>query len=66
MKSPHLPVVLLPPPPYSALSMERSLKQIRELLLEALPADDTQPELTDKVLASIDDVDVMLECIKRD
>ena len=46
-----------------SISMERALKQIRELLLEVEGQDD--PVVLDQVNASIDDVDTMLKHIER-
>lgn len=57
-----LPGVLQPPAPNSAISMERALNQIRELLLESQFVNDAQE---DKLNASLDDLDVMLRCIDR-
>lgn len=57
--SPYLPNVLqVFNRPDSSLSMERALKQIRELLI-------SHPEDSDTVNASLDDIDTMLRAIKR-
>jgi len=64
MKSNKLPSVLLVPAPNSSISMERALKQIKELLENHIESDD--PSIADAVNASIDDVDVMLAAINRE
>lgn len=51
-----LPSVLRPPAPNSAISMERALKQIKNLL----EYDSVEDSVEDALLASIDDIDVML------
>lgn len=56
-----LPRVLTPPKPYSAISMVRALNQIRELLIDIDPKDDSHD---DRINASIDDLDIMLKCVK--
>ena len=61
MMSNQLPSVLTPPAPFSAISMERALKQIKKLLEQC----DIDPALEDELATSIDDVDVMLQCINR-
>ena len=55
-----IPAVLIPPAPFSAISTRRALKQIKELL-EGIP--ETTPEMEDRILASLDDIDVMIRCI---
>lgn len=62
MRAQKLPSVLAPPAPDSAISMERALKQIRELLNEVQVLDDPHE---DRLNASLDDIDVMLKCIDR-
>lgn len=62
MTSDSIPAVLIPPKPLSAISMERALNQILKLLQNIEPEDDRQEDM---VLASIDDVRVMLMCINR-
>jgi hypothetical protein len=64
MTSESIPAVLVPPKPYSGISMERALKQIKELLEQSWSEVMTHED-ADKLQASIDDVDVMLMCIKR-
>jgi hypothetical protein len=61
MTSTSLPAVLVPPAPYTGISMERALKQIKDLLEHHIELED--PSIADAVQASIDDVDVMLMCI---
>ena len=63
MISDKLPAVLTPAKPLSSISMERSLRQIKELL-EGMP-NNVSDSLDDRINASIDDVDVMLSCIER-
>jgi hypothetical protein len=63
MQSNHLPSILIPAPPNSSISLERALKQIKQLLEEA-PIEG--PSHEDRLNASIDDCDVMLSCIKRE
>lgn len=62
MISESLPSVLHHP--RGSISMERALKQIKELL-EGIPTDTVEEGLADRVNASIDDVDTMLERILR-
>ena len=54
----YIPAVLTGHGRKSSISMERALKQIQQLLENI---DD--PELEDRVLASLDDIDLMLEQI---
>ena len=54
----YIPAVLTGQGRKSSISMERALKQIKQLLENI---DD--PELEDRVLASLDDIDLMLEQI---
>lgn len=61
MMSPHLPEVLQSPSPYSSLSMRRALKQILDLLENHTVVIEAE---ADKLQASIDDVEVMLLCIR--
>lgn len=63
MMSPSLPSVLQGTNGNSSISMERALNQIKDLLVEHVPHGD--PELEDRVLASCDDVEVMLQAIQR-
>ena len=50
--------------PRGSISMERALKQIKDLLETEI---DTEgfPETEDRVNASIDDIETMLSCIDR-
>ena len=57
-ESKYIPAVLTGHGRKSSISMERALKQIQQLLENI---DD--PELADRVLASLDDIDLMLEQI---
>ena len=54
----YIPAVLTGHGRKSSISMERALKQIQQLLENI---DD--PELEDRVLASLDDIDLMVEQI---
>lgn len=66
MRANNLPSILSPDDPNtSAISMERALKQIRELLEEYWTVMENGPEVN-RLHASIDDVDTMLSCIKRE
>ena len=56
----HLPSVLQGTNGQSSISMERALKQIRDLLLYV---DDASEE--DRVNASLDDIDMMIRAIDR-
>ena len=60
MMSKHLPSVLQGTNGQSSISMERALKQIRDLLLYV---DDASEE--DRVNASLDDIDMMIRAIDR-
>lgn len=61
MTQDFLPSVLVPPKPNSGISMERALKQIKDLLEHYK----TEYEIEeDRVNASIDDIEVMLLSIK--
>ena len=68
MRASVLPSILSPESPYSPISMERALNQIRKLLESYLddaqggPFDDA---VEDSLRASLDDVGVMLSCIER-
>lgn len=62
MTSTKLPSVLSAPNTVNSISMERSLKQIKELLDTIVSQDDS---VNDRVEASIDDVDTMLAAIDR-
>ena len=57
-ESKYIPAVLTGHGCKSSISMQRALKQIKQLLENI---DD--PELEDRVLASLDDIDLMLEQI---
>lgn len=57
-----LPAVLNARGRNSAISVERALKQVLELLNEIEPQDERQE---DRINASIDDVEFMLSCIDR-
>lgn len=59
----HLPSVLVPNPPNTAISMERALRQIKELLENHTIASDDH--VNDMINASIDDLDVMIAHIQR-
>jgi hypothetical protein len=48
---------------YSSISTERALKQVKELLEEIEPLG---PHHQDQLLASLDDVDMMLAAIDRE
>lgn len=61
MKSFKLPSVLLSHTFGNSISMERALKQVKDILLEALP--DPSDRHYDKVNASIEDVEMMLTSI---
>jgi hypothetical protein len=63
MTSNKLPSVLVAP--RDSISMERALKQIKQLLEELFPVDEIPAPLEDRLNASLDDVDTMLECIDR-
>lgn len=70
MKSDTLPSVLLAPNPANSISMERALKQAKELLEgyfanygPTLPKEERE-RLEDQLQASIDDIDTMLAAIK--
>lgn len=63
MKSEFLPSVLHASNSANSISMERSLKQIRELLLGFEPSNDSE---ADQQNASLDDVETMLKAIKHD
>jgi hypothetical protein len=54
---PYLPAVLQQPK--GSLSMERALKQIKEILLDS-------GDETDRCSASLDDVETMLQSINRE
>jgi hypothetical protein len=56
----ELPSVLTPTNGWSAISMARALKQVKELLENVVP-DDSYHQ--DRLNASIDDVEVMLHHI---
>lgn len=58
-----LPSILSPQPPNSAISMERALKQAYELI-EGIKPNNGSHE--DKILATLDDLEVMLGCVKRE
>jgi hypothetical protein len=63
MKSPALPSVLLSNIEGNSISMERALKQIKDILLDALP--DPIDQGYDRINASIEDVEMMLQAIDR-
>lgn len=58
----QLPSILTPKPPISSISMERALKQAKDLILQIEPIDASHE---DKIQATLDDLEVMLECIER-
>ena len=63
MISNKLPSVLQAKNLADSLSMERALKQIRSLLIsEVVPR---TPEIEDKVNASLDDIQTMIDSIDR-
>lgn len=69
MRANNLPSILSPSNDgVNTLSMERSLKQIKELLEDHWHYfnEDNDALEVDKIQASIDDVDIMLSCIKRE
>lgn len=63
MKSEHLPSVLHANNSADSISMERSLKQIRNLLMNLSTSDIAEE---DRLMASLDDVETMLKAIKHD
>lgn len=63
MQSPHLPSILQAKNEANSISMERSLKQIQDLLMN-LHTSNLADE--DRLMASLDDIETMLESIKRD
>ena len=62
MMSSKLPAVLQVPLPNSSISIERTLKQIQELL-EQYPAVDAPTE--DRIQASLGDIATMIRAIER-
>lgn len=56
-----IPRVLNARKEFSAISTERALKQIRELLERVDPIDDRHE---DRLNASMDDIDFMLSCLE--
>ena len=60
---PYLPSVLQIPNGRS-ISVERALKQIKELMVDYMPAtEDCEASLNDKINASFEDLEAMLERI---
>jgi len=61
-----LPEVLVPAPGLSSISMRRALNQVQDLLEAywSVLGEDEDAEV-DRILASLDDVQVMLDCLGR-